>query len=69
MIKLIKLKVTGKIMMQQNIRKQSDEQSSAALSSIDSKVLFGNNNEVLILHEGATYKLKITRFGKLILNK
>lgn len=69
MINIVKLKVTGNIMMQQNIRRQPDKQNSADLVSIDSKALFGNNNEVLILHEGATYKLKITRFGKLILNK
>lgn len=69
MIKLIKLKVTGKIMTQQNIRRHSDQQSPAALLRIDSKALFGNNNEVLILHKGMTYTLKITRFGKLILNK
>lgn len=56
-------------MTQQNIRRHSDQQSPTALSRIDSKVLFGNNNEVLILHEGMTYTLKITRFGKLILNK
>lgn len=56
-------------MMKPDIRRHSDQQSPAALSRIDSKVLFGKNNEVLILHEGMTYTLKITRFGKLILNK
>lgn len=56
-------------MTQQKIGRQTDGRSAAVLSTIDSKALFGNNNEVLILHEGATYKLKITRFGKLILNK
>ncbi|MCB1460990.1 MAG: hemin uptake protein HemP [Nitratireductor sp.] len=35
----------------------------------DSGALFGEANEVGIVHEGALYRLKITRQGKLILNK
>lgn len=31
--------------------------------------LFGEANEIGILHEGATYRLRITRQGKLVLNK
>ena len=34
-----------------------------------SKELFGEEKLVLIEHEGATYRLMITRQGKLILNK
>ncbi|MBI0001233.1 hemin uptake protein HemP [Bartonella sp. W8122] len=56
-------------MMGTNTKRQSDGRLKAAPLTIDSKALFGANNEILILHDGATYRLKITRFGKLILNK
>ena len=36
---------------------------------IDSKKLFGESKTVRICHDGAIYHLKITRQGKLILNK
>ncbi|UXM94216.1 hemin uptake protein HemP [Bartonella sp. HY329] len=36
---------------------------------IDSAQLFKNSREVIIIHENTTYRLKKTRFGKLILNK
>lgn len=36
---------------------------------IDSASLFGSKTEILIAHAGAYYRLKITRQGKLILNK
>ncbi len=35
----------------------------------ESDSLFGDTNEVGIVHEGALYRLKITRQGKLVLNK
>lgn len=35
----------------------------------DSKQLFGASSEIGIVHEGSFYRLKITRQGKLILNK
>lgn len=35
----------------------------------DSKLLFGQQKEIIIDHEGALYRLRITRQGKLILNK
>lgn len=31
--------------------------------------LFGGSNEIAILHQGLTYRLRITRQGKLVLNK
>lgn len=34
-----------------------------------SDILFGGSNEVGIEHAGSLYRLKITRQGKLILNK
>jgi hemin uptake protein HemP len=43
--------------------------SKASLSTIDSAELFGGANEIRIVHGQALYRLKITRQGKLILNK
>lgn len=36
---------------------------------IESRELFGERKEVAIEHDGAIYRLKITKQGKLILNK
>jgi hemin uptake protein HemP len=36
---------------------------------IESHDLFRGENEILISHGGAIYRMKITRQGKLILNK
>lgn len=36
---------------------------------VESRELFRGANEILIAHEGAIYRMKITRQGKLILNK
>ncbi|URK88951.1 hemin uptake protein HemP [Rhizobium sp. RCAM05350] len=36
---------------------------------VESHELFRGGNEILIAHEGAIYRMKITRQGKLILNK
>ena len=35
----------------------------------DSHALFGSSREIRIEHAGETYRLKITKLGKLILNK
>ncbi len=34
-----------------------------------SEQLFGGLNEIAIVHQGLTYRLRITRQGKLVLNK
>lgn len=36
---------------------------------LESRDLFLGETEILIAHEGAVYRMKITRQGKLILNK
>ena len=36
---------------------------------LQSETLFKGGNEVIIRHQGADYRMKITRQGKLILNK
>jgi hemin uptake protein HemP len=49
-----------------------DAQPSATeqhLPVIQSRSLFGTSKEVVISHAGEMYRLKITRQGKLILNK
>ncbi len=43
--------------------------AAASLRTIDSQALFGEAKQVLIVHQGETYKLQITRQGKLILTK
>lgn len=35
----------------------------------ESPQLFGSNNEIQINHEGELYRIRITRNGKLIMNK
>ena len=37
--------------------------------TFESHELFRGENEILITHDGAVYRMKITRQGKLILNK
>ncbi|KQV38172.1 MULTISPECIES: hemin uptake protein HemP [unclassified Rhizobium] len=37
--------------------------------TIDSRDLFRGATEIQIVHDGAIYRMKITRQGKLILNK
>jgi len=36
---------------------------------LDSRAIFGDKREIDIRHGGQLYKLRITRYGKLILNK
>jgi len=43
--------------------------SNEPLLTYQSQQLFGSDNEIGIRHGGALYRLKITRQGKLILNK
>ncbi len=49
--------------------KEQDKNIPAAARMMHSRELFGNDKLVLIEHEGAVYRLMITRQGKLILNK
>lgn len=36
---------------------------------LESEALFQGRSEIIIRHQGADYRMKITRQGKLILNK
>jgi len=41
----------------------------SGLRIVDSSMLFGADTEVLIRHEGELYRIRITRRGRLILQK
>ena len=43
--------------------------ASLPVRTVDSASLFRGDHEIGIEHQGALYRLKITRQGKLILNK
>lgn len=43
--------------------------SSDVARVVDSRALFAGEHEIGIVHAGETYRLRITRQGKLILNK
>lgn len=45
------------------------ERQLEALRTLTSETLFEGRTEIAIDHRGAVYRLKITRQGKLILNK
>jgi hemin uptake protein HemP len=39
------------------------------IRTVESAEIFRGQSEIMIRHEGAIYRMKITRQGKLILNK
>ncbi len=61
--------------MKDSERKQGFDLSSKAYDTgskpkvYESPQLFGNHNEIQIHHEGELYRIRITRNGKLIMNK
>lgn len=48
---------------------QSSSWTGAPKRVIEAAELFGNETEVGIIHNGSMYRLRVTRGGKLILNK
>lgn len=48
---------------------KDDSDKPAAKRQIDSEDLFQGRHEVIIVHGGEEYRLRITRAGKLILTK
>ncbi|MFC5757696.1 MULTISPECIES: hemin uptake protein HemP [unclassified Rhizobium] len=46
-----------------------NEAAAADIRVLESGDLFAGTNEIMIRHDGLIYRLKITRQGKLILNK
>jgi len=53
----------------QNRQCDSEALNFSRPGPIRSDELFGRRNEVQILHEGEVYRLRLTKNGKLILNK
>jgi len=50
----------------------TDQQLDSAQSGVailTTEVLFGGKDEIILLHNGAPYRLRITRQNKLILTK
>jgi len=45
------------------------ETADPVLRVVDSSLIFGADTEVLIRHEGELYRIRITRRGRLILQK
>ncbi|MDH6264740.1 hemin uptake protein HemP [Rhizobium sp. SG_E_25_P2] len=50
-------------------RAASDDVLDANLREYDTKALFKGDREIVINHCGSAYRMKITKQGKLILNK
>mgnify|MGYP001548190741 CR=1 FL=1 len=50
-------------------RTGSNRQDDRPVRSVDSTELFAGRSEIEIVHQGNVYRLKITKQGKLILNK
>ena len=48
---------------------QASLPAESALPSYDTQTLFAGRREIVIHHAGADYRMKITKQGKLILNK
>ncbi|HEY4193546.1 MAG TPA: hemin uptake protein HemP [Mesorhizobium sp.] len=49
--------------------KRRPEPNRISVRTLSSNTLFAGEHEIGIEHHGALYRLKITRLGKLILNK
>jgi len=52
-----------------NIRLTQEADVRLAQQPLASRVLFGERKEIVILHDGEEYRLRITRNNKLILTK
>jgi len=48
---------------------QASLQAEGTLPEYDTQTLFAGRREIVIRHAGADYRMKITKQGKLILNK
>ncbi len=50
-------------------QQRADVSAANRIRVLESRELFGGDSEILIRHDDAVYRMKITRQGKLILNK
>ena len=53
----------------ENNPKNNESNVKRQIRFFESSQLFGDNNEIMIRHDGSVYRLRITRNGKLIMNK
>jgi hemin uptake protein HemP len=53
----------------QEIRPEGHRPADDGLPAYDTGTLFAGRREIVIRHAGADYRMKITKQGKLILNK
>ncbi len=53
----------------ENTEKKGDIAKDKSIEVLSSKEIFGDDQEVIIEHEGERYRLRITRRGRLILQK
>ncbi len=56
-------------MENRNYSKENENSSEQRVRLLESDELFGDGNEIMIRHDGAVYRLRITKNGKLIMNK
>lgn len=63
----VRLEDLGDVTAQAEATARAD--APAALPSFTTEQLFGGATEIGIAHQGLTYRLRITRQGKLVLNK
>lgn len=61
--------MNGEPVIKISVKEIDTTSSDEPLQTYKSQQLFGSKNEIGIQHDGALYRLKITRQGKLILNK
>jgi len=59
----------GKMIADKPPAPQPPQPAAQAVRTIESAEIFRGQSEIVIRHEDFTYRLKITRQGKLILNK
>ncbi|MFA5293174.1 MAG: hemin uptake protein HemP [Phycisphaerae bacterium] len=52
-----------------NNQNSSKPDNNRRVRLFDSNSLFGDDNEIMIRHDSSIYRLRITRNGKLIMNK
>jgi hemin uptake protein HemP len=51
------------------VPRPATEEGARAVPRLDTAVVFGPGREVILVHRGQEYRLRITKAGKLILTK
>ncbi|OHB50447.1 MAG: hypothetical protein A2Y10_16815 [Planctomycetes bacterium GWF2_41_51] len=61
--------VFGTLIVMEIKNKANESDIKRETRLLESSQLFGSDNEIMIRHQGSVYRLRITRNGKLIMNK